>query len=70
LTSADHANPWLAAVYFFAWLVYFVFAATQFYQGSRWWTASKASIAVLLSQALTISLLMGFLFLTSSLIRS
>jgi hypothetical protein len=50
--------------------VYFMFAAAQFYPGSRWWAAGKAAVAVLLSQALTIALLMAFLYLTSSLIRS
>ncbi len=70
LTSADTANPWLAAFYFGAWFAYFVFAATQFYQGRRAWTAIKAAIVVLLAQALTVALLMAFLFVTSSVIRS
>jgi hypothetical protein len=70
MTSAESANPWLASFYFFAWFVYFMFAAAQFYPGSRWWAAGKAAVAVLLSQALTIALLMAFLYLTSSLIRS
>lgn len=70
LTSADTANPWLAAVYFGAWFAYFVFAATQFYPGHRAWTAFKAAVVVVLSQALTVAVLMAFLFVTSSLMRS
>ena len=70
MTSADTANPWLAAVYFGAWFAYFIFAATQFYQGKRVWTALKAAIVVLLAQALTVAALMAFLFVSSRLMRS
>jgi len=70
MTSADTANPWLAAFYFGAWFAYFVFAATQFYPERRAWTAFKAAIAVLFSQALTVALVMAFLFLTSTLMRT
>jgi hypothetical protein len=69
MTSGGTANPWLAAGYFGAWLAYFAFAATQFYQGGRAWTAIKAAIVVLLSQALTVAVLMAFLYVTSSLMR-
>lgn len=70
MTSADTTNPWLATLYFGAWFAYFVFAATQFYQGRRAWTAFKAAIVVLLSQALTVAVLMAFLFVTASLMRT
>ena len=70
MTSADTANPWLAAFYFLAWFIYFAFAATQFYQGHRAWLAVKGALAVLLSQVLTIALIMAFLFVTASIIRT
>lgn len=69
LTSPDAADPRLAGVFFVAWFAYFTFAATQFYRGRRAWTACKAALAVLLAQVLTVAVLMGFLFVTSSLIR-
>ena len=65
LTAADTADPVLAAGYFGAWFLYFAFAASQFYAGSRSWTAFKAGAAVILSQALTVALVMLFLFLTT-----
>lgn len=67
LTAADTADPRLAAVYFGAWFLYFAWAASQFYSGHRAWSALKAGIAVLLSQAMTVALLMAFLFVTARL---
>jgi hypothetical protein len=67
LTGADTANPWLATGYFGVWFGYFAFAASQFYQGSRPWSAFKACAAAILSQLLTIALVMVFLLFTSRL---
>ena len=69
MTSANTADPGLAAFYFGAWFVYFAFATTQFYRGHRAWLAVKGAAAVLLSQVLTIALLMAFLFVTASIVR-
>jgi hypothetical protein len=63
LTKVDTANPWLALGYFGIWFAYFAFAATQFYQGNRLWSASKGAAAAILSQAVTIALIMAILYL-------
>jgi hypothetical protein len=69
LTSRESANPWLATVFFLAWVVYFAVAGSQFYRrGSRLWIAVRAGIAGLVSQVLTVALLMAFLFVTARLI--
>lgn len=65
LTHANTANPWLALGYFGIWFAYFAFAATQFYQGSRPWSAIKGATAAILSQVVTIALIMAILFLVS-----
>lgn len=67
LTHANTANPWLAIGYFGIWFAYFAFAAAQFYRGSRLWSAFKAATAAILSQAVTIALIMAILFLTARL---
>jgi hypothetical protein len=67
LTGADTANPWLATGYFGVWFAYFAFAASQFYQGSRMWSAIKAIAAATLSQAVTVALVMAFLYLLTQL---
>lgn len=67
LTGADTANPWLATGYFGIWFAYFAFAASQFYRGNRLWSAFKASVAAILSQVVTVALVMVFLFFTSRL---
>lgn len=65
LTGADTADPWMAGVYFGLWFAYFAFAASQFYAGHRAWSACKAVLAAILSQLVTIGLLMAFLFLST-----
>jgi hypothetical protein len=65
LTGADTANPWLASVYFGIWFAYFAFAASQFYRGNRLWAGAKAIVAALLSQAVTIGLIMAFLYVST-----
>lgn len=67
LTGADTANPWLASAYFGIWFSYFAFAAAQFYRGNRIWSAFKAIVAAMLSQVLTVALIMAILFFTSRL---
>lgn len=42
--------------YLFVWFVYFGFAASQFYAGSRAWTWLKGTLAAILTQATTIGL--------------
>ena len=67
MTGADTANPWLASVYFGIWFSYFAFAASQFYDGNRLWSAAKGIIAAFSSQVLTVALIMAFLYFTSRL---
>jgi hypothetical protein len=67
LTSADAPDPWLAGGFFLAWLGYFAFAASQFYEGRGLWSAVRAGIANVVSQALTVATLMAFLYLTTRL---
>jgi hypothetical protein len=66
LTGANTADPWLASVYFGLWFAYFAFAASQFYEGHRGWIACKAVLVAILGQAVTIGLLMGFLYLSTA----
>lgn len=68
LTGSQASHPWLAGAYIGIWLLYFAFAASQFYAGHRLWSATKAGVAVVLSQALTIGILMAFLFAASRLL--
>lgn len=68
LTGSQATQPWLAGAYIGIWLLYFAFAASQFYAGGRLRTVTKAAVAVVLSQALTIGILMAFLFVTSGLL--
>ena len=67
LTRADTTNPWLASAYVGIWIVYFGFAASQFYQGHRLWSAARASAAAVITQAVTIAIIMGVLFVTTRL---
>jgi hypothetical protein len=64
-THANTANPWLAIGYFGIWFAYFAFAAAQFYQGKRVWSAVKGATAAILSQVVTIALIMAILFLNT-----
>jgi hypothetical protein len=63
LLATNVADPRLAIGYYGVWFAYFAFAASQFYQGNRWWSACKALVATSLTQLVTIYLIMGFLFL-------
>lgn len=63
LLATNVADPRLAIGYYGIWFAYFAFAASQFYQGNRWWSACKAVFATALTQLATIYLIMGFLFL-------
>jgi hypothetical protein len=62
LTRADTTNPWLAGAYLGAWFAYFAFAASQFYEGRRPWSAFKGLIAALLSQATIVACIMALLY--------
>jgi hypothetical protein len=62
-TVTDTANPWLVAGFLALWCVYFAFAASQFYDGSRTWSLVKAGTTAILSQIITIALIMGVLFI-------
>lgn len=44
-------HPWAILGYFAVWLVYFCFAAAQFYGGNRFAASCKAGFAALLTQA-------------------
>jgi hypothetical protein len=63
LLATNVTDPRLAIGYYGIWFAYFAFAASQFYQGNRWWSACKAVIATTLTQLVTIYLVMGFMFL-------
>jgi hypothetical protein len=62
LTHADTTNVWLAGAYLGAWFAYFAFAASQFYRGRWAWSACKAFLAAVLSQATVVALVMAVLF--------
>jgi hypothetical protein len=64
-THANTAHPWLAIGYFGIWFACFAFAAAQFYQRKRVWSAAKGAAAAIVSQSVTIALTMAILFLTS-----
>ena len=49
--------------YFGLWLVYFVFAAVQFYRGSAFWVIVRAGLAAVIGQLLTMTLLSMFVVL-------
>ena len=51
--GGKQTHPGAITAYFAIWLVYFGFAAVQFYGGNRWLTACKAVLAALLTQAVT-----------------
>jgi len=63
LLATNVADPRLAIGYYGIWFAYFAFAASQFYQGNRLWSACKAVVATGLTQLVTIYLIMGVLFL-------
>jgi hypothetical protein len=63
LLAMNVSDPRLAIGYYGVWFGYFAFAASQFYGGNRLWSACKALIATILTQLVTIYLIMGFLFL-------
>jgi hypothetical protein len=65
LTRADTTNPWLASGYFGVWFLYFGFAASQFYRGHRLWTAARASFAAILTQTITIGIVMTVLYVVT-----
>ena len=57
----------LYIVYVGFWLAYFAFAASQFYRGSRAWSAVKAVCVAVASQGLTILAIFAFSYLLSKL---
>jgi hypothetical protein len=65
LSSATTANSWLVFGYLGVWLAYFAYAASQFYRGNRIWSAFKAIIAAMLSQATAVLFIMAILFVFS-----
>ena len=65
LTRADTTNPWLASVYLGVWFAYFAFASSQFYRGSRSWSACRGFLAGALSQATVVALIMALLYFMS-----
>jgi hypothetical protein len=52
-SGSSAAQLGLILGYYSLWLVYFAFAAAQFYAGNVWWTACKSLAATLLTQAAT-----------------
>jgi hypothetical protein len=61
-TGAHTANPWLVIGFLATWCAYFAFAASQFYEGNRTWSVIKAGATAVLSQIITIALIMAVLF--------
>jgi hypothetical protein len=55
----------LAAAYLGAWFAYFAFASSQFYRGSRAWSAARGFVAALSSQATVVGLVMAVLYFMS-----
>jgi hypothetical protein len=55
------ANRVFAPAYYSVWLVYFSFAAAQFYQGRKWWIVLRAVVAAVLGQAVTMGLILLFI---------
>ena len=62
-TATDAANPWLVSGFLGLWCAYFAFAASQFYEGSRTRSFVKAVVTAVLSQVISIALIMGVLFI-------
>jgi hypothetical protein len=63
LAHANIGNLRLMIAYYGVWFAYFAFAASQFYHGNRLWSACKAVLAAILTQLVTIYLIMGLLAL-------
>lgn len=63
LVHANIADLRLMMAYYPVWFAYFAFAAAQFYGGNRLWSACKAVGAAILTQLVTIYLVLGFLIL-------
>jgi hypothetical protein len=61
--GADTTNPLLVTGFLAIWCAYFAFAASQFYDGSRTWSIVKAGTTAVLSQIITIALIMAVLFI-------
>jgi hypothetical protein len=61
-TGAETANPWLVGGFQVIWFAYFAFAASQFYGGGRAWSVVRAGATAVLSQIITIALIMAVLF--------
>jgi hypothetical protein len=61
LAAANIGDLRLMIAYYGVWFGYFAFAASQFYPGNRWWSACKAIVAAILTQLVTILLIMGLL---------
>jgi hypothetical protein len=62
-TVSDAANPWLVIGFLAIWCAYFALAASQFYEGKRTWSIVKAAATAILSQIITIALVMAALFI-------
>ena len=62
-TGVTAANPVFVPLYYGAWLGYFAYAAAQFYRGRRWWVVVRAVLAGVIGQAITMSLILGFIIL-------
>jgi hypothetical protein len=55
------ANPVFVPLYHGAWLVYFAYAAAQFYRGGKWRVVVRAVLAGLIAQALTALMIFAFI---------
>lgn len=67
LMRARAPDTWLAGAYFGLWLLYFAFAASQFYSGNRVVAAIKGGVAVVFTQVWSTGLSMIFLYVTTKL---
>jgi hypothetical protein len=48
--------------YYLVWVVYFSYAAVQFFGGRSWWTACKAATATVLTQLIAVYLVFAFIW--------
>ena len=56
------ANQAVVIGYYVIWVVYFSYAAVQFFRGHAAWTACKAAAAALLTQTIAVYVIFGFIW--------
>jgi hypothetical protein len=59
------SDPAIVPLYLVLWLIYFPFAAVQFYRGNVYWTIVRAVVAAVLANVTAIYAIMLFIILFS-----